>query len=76
MTITFKTKASKVKKLQVWHKKFIIFPRKTAENQIQFLTYVGRKLPDDYTPSILKSLQYKYKDLQQVITDKLMDKEN
>ncbi len=76
MTITFRAKAYKIKKRKVWHKKFVIFPKRTQSNELQFLTYVGRRLMPNYTSSVVMWLQYEYKDLQQIITDKLMGKQN
>lgn len=76
MTITFNPKVAKVKKRQVWHKKFVIFPKRTRLDQLQFLTYVGRKLRSNYSSGLLMCMQYEYKSIQQVITDKLMGKED
>ncbi len=65
----------KVKKLSEWHKKFILFPCKTSNTEMQFLTYVVRRLkPNNFDMAMLGHYEYEYKSLQDHITDKLMDK--
>lgn len=74
MTITFKAKKKKVEKRLVWHKTFVIFPKRVRQDQLQFLTYVGRRLMPRYNPNTPMWAQYEYKNLQDIITEKLMDK--
>jgi len=65
---------TKCDKLRIWHKKFIFFPRRIGD-EYQFLCYVARKYYSDFDYYFFSRLgEYSYKDLQQLITDKLMDK--
>ena len=66
-----------INEIQKWHKKFIIFPRRIGNNEMQFLTFVGRRLKNTFDPifNVTYLGNYEYKDLQQTITDKLMGKE-
>jgi len=79
MKIKFQSKLMKLKARSTWHKKFIIMPRRVGEGEFQFMGYVARKIhtPDKsvswYSPCFFR--EYTYKDLQQLITDKLMGKE-
>ena len=72
-------KKTKITARSIWHKVFIILPRRVSDTEFQFLTYVGRRLhtlgksTEWYRNTFFR--EYKYKDLQQIITDKLMGKE-
>lgn len=78
MKIKYTSKTQKVRIRSEWHKKFVFFPKRVADDEFQFLINVGRKLHTTgketrwYRWCFLN--EYKYKDLQQVITDKLMNK--
>ena len=81
----------RIKEHKEWHKKFIIWPRKIelSENDIDykefhFMCYIGRRLNDKYRSysynySDIKKpnkRHYQYKTLQNIITDKLMGKQD
>jgi len=76
MKIKFVSKAQKVKIKSKWHKKFILFPRRLKETEIQFLTYVARRLKPSFDPAMHTVMlgHYEYKDIQSYITEKLMNK--
>ena len=78
MKISLKSASQKINDLSKWHKKFIIFPRRTGDIEIQFLTFVGRRLKNTFDPIFNATYlgHYEYKDLQQIITDKLMGKQD
>ena len=79
MKIKYNTRHKKVAKEINWHKKFIIFPRRVSQNEFQFCTTVARKLSSEYTDPTSYNwfflAEYEYKDIQEIITNKLMGKE-
>ncbi len=65
---------TKCDKLRMWHKRFVFFPKRIG-NEYQFLCYVARKYTNTFDYYLFSRYgEYSYKDLQQVITDKLMNK--
>ncbi len=86
MTIIFKSRKTKINERLKWHKKFIIFPRKTSDTKISFLCTVVRKLVnkgnnynylyEDLIQGYFLWNNYEYLTIQDCITNKLMGKQD
>jgi len=84
MKIKYKSRKIKVEERLKWHKKFIIFPRKVSDHELNFLCMVVRKLKDrgqgsnDLYEDIIHGYFmwpcYEYKSTQAYITEKLKNK--
>ena len=78
MKIRYISAHQKIKNRSKWHKKFILFPRRLKEAEIQFLTYVARRLRPSFDPNVDTVMlgHYEYKEIQDHITKKLMGKQD